>query len=193
MEEEQDLQQLLGQLEGIEPENIPDQVAQIAEPELGQVSEPEIGPEQDSNAILPEPIEAQLIVKDEPEVPRPININKYLDRLDGVTDEVLNACRSDRQEAQEVILLLRSQINEAITNNKQPSRMWVDGLVKAVEVKSTVNMTAVKIIEANAKILAATKASGTNVQVNNNSVTVAGTDMDLEKILDEPLTSDDEY
>lgn len=187
MKEEQDLQQLLGQLEGIEPENIPEQVAQIAEPQ------PEPGPEQEPKAIIPEPIEAQLIAKDEPEAPRPININKYLDRLDGVTDEVLNACRSDRQEAQEVILLLRSQINEAITNNKQPSRMWVDGLVKAVEVKSLVNMTAVKIIEANAKILAATKAGGTNVQVNNNSVTVAGTDKDLEKILDEPLTSDDEF
>lgn len=184
MEEEHDLQQLLGQLEGIEPNNVPEQVAEI-------VSEPK--QEAQIAAVVPQPIEAQVVVKEEPEAPRPVNINKYLDRLDGVTDEVLNACRSDRQEAQEVILLLRSQINEAITNNKQPSRMWVDGLVKAVEVKSLVNMTAVKIIEANAKILAATKAGGTNVQVNNNSVTVAGTDKDLEKILDEPLTSDDEF
>jgi hypothetical protein len=184
-----DLQQLLGQLEQIEPDNIPEEMISTQQ---NAAVETEINAE--VKAEIATPASAILVpAKEEFEAPRPININKYLDRLDGVTDEVLNACRSDRQEAQEVIHLLRGQINDAIINNKQPSRMWVDGLVKAVEVKSLVNMTAVKIIEANAKILAATKAGSTNVQVNNNNVTVAGTDKDLEKILDEPLTSDDEY
>lgn len=180
-----ELQELLGELEGVEPDNIPAEIIQVAEEQEAVV---EVVQEQINEiSLIAKPVEDQSIA------PRPININKYLDRLDGVTDEVLNACRADRQEAQDVILLLRSQINDAIANQKQPSRMWVDGLVKAVEVKSLVNMTAVKIIEANAKILAATKAGGTNVQVNNNSVTVAGTDKDLEKILDEPLTADDEF
>lgn len=121
-----------------------------------------------------------------------IDISKYMDKLDGVTDEILNACRSDRQEAQDVIHMLRREIEQSINNNKQPSRMYVDGLVKAVEVKANINMTAVKMIEANAKMLATTKA-GMNVQVNNNNLSVAGNDKDLERILAEPLTADDDY
>ena len=58
-----------------------------------------------------------------------------------------------------------------------------------------VNTTVVKMMEANAKMLAAMKISnGTNVQINN--VTASGvteTDQSLERILDEPLTSEDEY
>lgn len=187
MDDDDDLQQLLGQLESSEPDNIPETISEILTTETIADKPPE--PLLDQTEGLPK---QELLPAEPPDVPKPLNINKYLDRLDGVTEEVLNACRADRQEAQDVILLLRSQINDAITNNKQPSRMWVDGLVKAVEVKSTVNMTAVKIIEANAKILAATKA-GSTIQVNNNNVTVAGGDKDLEKILDEPLTFEDEF
>jgi hypothetical protein len=68
--------------------------------------------------------------------------------------------------------------------------MYIDGMVKAVEVKANINMTAVKMIEANAKMLAATKATS-NVLVSNN-VSVGG-DLDLEKILSEPITQEDEY
>ena len=191
MEQEDDLAELLGQLDGIGNDNVPEEIQEEKEipAESETIKEEKEPVEASTELIIEEPKqEAELEIAN-----KPININKYLDRLDGVTDEVLNACRADRQEAQDVILLLRGQINDAITNNKQPSRMWVDGLVKAVEVKSLVNMTAVKIIEANAKILAATKATSTNVQVNNNNVTVAGNDKDLEKILDEPLTYEDEF
>jgi hypothetical protein len=148
-------------------------------------------PKVNADAVIITPKTQEIINTDEAR--KPIDINKYLDRLDGVTEEVLNACRADRQEAQDVILMLRNEIDEAIKNNKQPSRMYVDGLVKAVEVKSTINMTAVKIIEANAKVLAATKVTSTSVQVNNNTLNVNGADKDLEQILDEPITADDEY
>jgi hypothetical protein len=69
--------------------------------------------------------------------------------------------------------------------------MYVDGLVAAVEVKANINMTAVKILEANAKMLAATKAAVSNVMVNQN-VSVGNNDSDLVKILEEPLTKMDE-
>ncbi len=120
-----------------------------------------------------------------------VDVRKYFDRLDGVTDEILNACRSDRQETQDVISMLRHEIEQSLNQNKDPARMFVDGLVKAIEVKANINMTAVKMMEANSKMLAAIKAS-TNVQVNNQQVNLGG-DHDLERVLDEPLTIDDEY
>lgn len=124
--------------------------------------------------------------------PLNVNLQKYLDRLDGVTDEILGACRSDRQEAQDVIQMFRQEIEQALNQNKAPSRMFVDGLVKAVEVKANINMTAVKMMEANAKMLASMKAT-TSVQVNNQNVSLTGNDRDLERVLDEPMTADDEY
>jgi hypothetical protein len=69
--------------------------------------------------------------------------------------------------------------------------MFVDGLVKALEVKSNVNMTAVKALEATAKMIATTKA-GSSVQVNNLNVG-PGNSSDLESVLALPLSQDDEY
>lgn len=134
---------------------------------------------------------ALVSLTDTPPASPVIDLNKYLVRLDGVTDEILDACRSDRQEAQEVINMFRREIEGAANKNQVP-RMYVDGLVKAVEVKANINMTAVKMMEANAKMLASTKAT-TNIQVNSQNVNVASNDQDLERILDEPMTPDDEY
>lgn len=123
-----------------------------------------------------------------------VDVHKYLNKLDSVTDEILDACRSDRQEAQDVINMFRNEIEQSINQSRPPSRMYVDGLVQAVEVKANINMTAVKILEANAKMLAATKVTGNNVMVNNNvSMGSGSVDTDLEKILSEPITKMDEY
>ena len=111
----------------------------------------------------------------ESEIDDAVNFQKYLIELDGVTSEVLQACRSDRQEAQDVINLLRKEVTDAIKSNKPPSRMYVDGLVKAVEVKAGINATAVKMMDSVAKVLASTK-SGINIQ--NNSLNVSGTELD---------------
>lgn len=117
-----------------------------------------------------------------------VDITKYHERLDEVTDEILKACRSDRQEAQDVIELLRLQIDDAINKSQSPQRMWVDGLVKAVEVKAGINATAVKIVEANAKMLAATRAG---VNILNQNVNTGSED--LEEVLSRPMTEIDEY
>ena len=42
----------------------------------------------------------------------PTDVIKYLDKMDEVAEEVLIACRNDRQEAQEVINMLRGQCDE---------------------------------------------------------------------------------
>ena len=117
-----------------------------------------------------------------------IDVVKYHQRLDQVTEDVLSACRADRQETQDVIDLLRRQIDDAVNKNLPPARMWVDGLVKAVEVKAGINATAVKMVEANAKMLAATKAG---VQILNQNIQ-SGTE-DLEDVLSKPLTEFDEF
>jgi len=101
----------------------------------------------------------------EPDVKKEDNIlSKYLDKMDIVTNEVLVSCKADRQEAQQIIDLFLSKINAATA--APPSRMYVDGLVKAIEVKSNINMTAVKIMDTNAKMIAATKAG---IVINNNT------------------------
>jgi ribosomal protein S9 len=60
-----------------------------------------------------------------------------------------------------------------------------------LEVKANVNMIAVKMMEANAKMLAATKAGA--ITVNNNNMNVATGDDYLKQILSEPMASTDEY
>ena len=104
-----------------------------------------------------------------------VDVTKYLDKMEGVADEVLQACRSDRQEAQEVINMLRNQCDEAHNKNVPPARMYVDGLVKSVEVKANINTNAVKVMEGVAKMIAATKAG---LNINNNNVSVSAAELD---------------
>lgn len=103
------------------------------------------------------------------------DVLKYLEKMDEVADEVLISCRNDRQEAQDVINMLKSQCDEAHSKDRPPARMYVDGLVKAVEVKANINGNAVKVMEGVAKMIAATKA-GVNIQ--NNNLSVSGSELD---------------
>ena len=103
------------------------------------------------------------------------DVSRYLDKMEEVSNEVLQACRSDRQEAQDVINMLRGQCDTAHNKSLTPSRMYIDGLVKAVEVKANINTNAVKVMEGVAKMIAATKAG---ISIQNNSVTVSGAELD---------------
>lgn len=184
---EDDLQSLLSKLESDGVEEEPKQeIADDAHEEPSSKIEQEIS-DIESNSLT---TLTKIMEVDTPT--SGIDINKYLNRLDNVTEEILTACRADRQEAQDVIQMLRHEIEQSLNSSRAPARMFVDGLVKAVEVKANINSTAVKMIEANAKMLASMKANA-NVQVNNQNVTVAGNDSDLERILNEPLSAEDEY
>lgn len=124
-----------------------------------------------------------------------VDIKKQFEQMDSVAEEVLQGTRADRQEAQDAINLMRTEIDKAITGGHNPSRMYVDNLVKALEVKTTINMTAVKVLEAKAKLLAATKAGisiQNNTQVNNANVQQGGSD-DLVDLLSNPIGPEDEY
>ena len=113
----------------------------------------------------------------------PIDTKKYIDRIDDVTDEILSACRNDRKEAQDTIDLLRGEVQKAVNAGNNPARMWVDGLVKAVEVKSNINMTAVKALEASVKTIAALRAGGGINILNQQNV---GNGPDLAELLSQP-------
>jgi len=135
----------------------------------------------------PEPV----VVEVEPPI---VDMRKQFEQLEEITNEILQGARSDRQETQDAIVLLRGQIDLSIKNGGNPARMYVDNLVKALEVKAQINITAVKAIEAKAKMLAATKAGTViNNQITNANANIANSDKHLIDILAEPLRSEDEY
>jgi len=192
-----DLQELLDQLDGrdeaveqilqeadVDEEEDLSPPTEVVVSDLPDISELQNTPldERDMEIITP------VAATETAPIAATVNVAKYHERLDQVTEDVLAACRADRQEAQDVIDLVRRQIDDAVNKNQAPQRMWVDGLVKAVEVKAGINATAVKIIEANAKMLAATKA-GVNI-LNQN---IQSGSEDLEDVLSKPLTEFDEY
>lgn len=136
-----------------------------------------------------EPIKNAIRQADAPPPPPPVDIQqniptidlqKHIDRLENLTDEILLACRNDRAETQEVINLLKKQVEDDHKLNKKLDRGAIDGLVKALEVKSNINTTAVKMIEANIKSIAAQKPN----QVNQNNILLTdGSNKELMDIL----------
>lgn len=133
-----------------------------------------------------------------PDEPPIVDIRKTFEQADQAIDEIQQGARGDRQETQDAINLCRSEIDKAIAGGGNPPRMWVDNLAKILEVKATINMTAIKALELKAKLLAATKAG---VVVNNTNQNVAaaasgGQDKSLVELLsNNPLdsTGDDEF
>ena len=121
--------------------------------------------------------------------PEAVDITKYLRRLDDVTDDVLKACKTDRAETQDLINLLRDQVENSISTGSKISTGIIESLVKAIEVKSNINTTAVKMIEANAKTLAATKSS---INIQQNTVSAGIDSSMLERILSQPLGENDD-
>jgi len=136
--------------------------------------------------------EIAAVPKKEEAPPTPaVDLQKYLDTLDDITKEVLDSCRSDRQETQTVIDLCKQAVEDAHSASKSPSRMWVDGLVKAVEVKAGISTNAIKALDSISKMLSATKAGGGfNQQIN---VAGGGGSEDLTSVLSKGLSEDDEY
>jgi hypothetical protein len=120
-----------------------------------------------------------------------IDVVKYHRKLEEVTEDVLVACKKDRAEIQEVVDLMFDEIRNDREAGRNPSRGYTDNLTKLLEVKANVNMLAVKIMEANSKMLAATKAGAVTVN-NNNNMNVAGDDF-LKQLLAQPMLETDDY
>jgi len=176
-----DLRELLDELEETEV-NAPE--PPVSEPEL---AEPELLMPTDAREVADvsqtQTIQPTAIVPVEPEV-EIIDREKFKKDIETVTDEVLEAYRADRQEAQDVINLLRNKIDDTPGD---PPRMYIDGLVKIVEVKASISTNAIKMIEANAKVLASTKSK---IGQQNNTL-INGANLDLEGVLNQPIQDDD--
>jgi hypothetical protein len=104
-------------------------------------------------------------------------INKYAEQLEIVTNEILTACRADRTEVQKLIDNFSDRL-EHFTDGPPPKSL-IDGLVQAVEVKSGINLNAIKIMDTNAKFISATKSTS-NTQ---NNLNIGGSAEELRKIL----------
>ena len=173
-----ELTDLLGQLDEID--NAPKETVESESTVEPSGLEPHVLKPKDKQIALSEPQNTPDEV-----IPHNVDVVQYFERYDAMAEEIFAACRNDRREAQEVIALCKEQIGEAIDNDRSPARMYVDSLVKAVEVKANVNDTTVKMIDAGAKLLAAAK-NQINIQQNNVSI-----GDDLDDILNRPMN--DEY
>ncbi len=132
-----------------------------------------------------------------PPEPPIVDLRKQFEQMDAVASEVIQAARSDRQETQDVITICRTEIDKAINANHIPNRGYLDNIVKALEVKASINLTVIKAMDAKAKLLAATKAGvnvGVNVQNSATSISQTGsTDPTLVALLSEnPLSGSGE-
>ena len=103
----------------------------------------------------------------------PVDVVEYKQKLDAITEEVIDACRSDRQEVQVVISDLRDRLEEM----KNPNKALIDGIVKALEVKTNINQNAIRIMDTNAKFLSSIKST---MNIDNNISVDA---KELERIL----------
>lgn len=118
-----------------------------------------------------------------------VDLNKFVERYEVISKEILDCCRADRQEAQDAANLCRSQIDDILktTNNpREVPRIYVESLVKAIEVKANINTNAVKIIDSGAKLIASIK-SQININNTNNNLSV---DKELSALLATPLDSE---
>lgn len=152
---------------GIDGDNSPP-LETIEQPIPEPLKPVEIPRTQDTRTVDVQPAIVPVeLVKPTEDTEPVVDLRKQFAQFDAVAEEVLQGTRHDRQEIQEAINLCRGEINKAVNNNANPSRMWVDNLAKVLEVKATVNLTAIKALEAKAKLIAASKAG---IQVNNNNV-----------------------
>jgi hypothetical protein len=119
----------------------------------------------------------------------PVDVQKMFKRMEDVTADVLQCAKDDRSQAELAIVMMKDAIDVAHAANKPASKTYVEGLIKAIEVKAGVNTTVVKIMEANAKLFAALK-SGLQLQINNQNGGSTTSQEDLVRLLNTPLDAD---
>lgn len=110
-------------------------------------------------------------------------LQKMQKEFDNISGEILGTWRSDRDQIQEVIDIYLN----VVRGGGDLPRVYVEMLVKALEVKSNTSITAVKLLDAKTRLLQALKG-GTSVMIQNNNAVVG--DGDLTKLLSEPMSGD---
>lgn len=87
-----------------------------------------------------------------------------------LTNLVVNNCNEDRKKATEVIEMIEGLIR---SQDKIIHGGSIGRLIQAIDTRSSINATVVKVLESQAKILSARKGPSKNI-VNNNNTTAGG-------------------
>src|SRR5690606_4084644 len=105
-----------------------------------------------------------------------------ISQVHALTEQVLSNCAADREEATAAIDMIKSLIN---SQDKVVHGGTISRLIQAIDTRSSVTMTVVKMLETQAKILSARK--GPSKQINNNTTTTAVGNNTLISILEAGL------
>ena len=117
-----------------------------------------------------------------------INIAKQVERYNDISEEILTSWRSDRVEAQRAIGLVYEIISTTIASNKVPTSSLLEQYVNAIRAKSETSQVAVKLLDACAKLISATRQ---NINIHSNNHTNNLVITELERALSDPLRGDD--
>jgi hypothetical protein len=148
-------------------------------------------------------VEAETMLPAEVIVPPPpplFDTKAEFDHFNAISDEMIQCARADRQETQDAITLVRTQIDKTIqstTGVAKIERGLLDNLSLLLEVKKDISMTFAKALESRVKLIAALKPNQINIQNNVGAGATPGgmVDQDLVKTLSIPVDveGDDEY
>ena len=117
-------------------------------------------------------------------------LNSIAEDYNDVGQEIIDSWRKNNTEIQAVIDHLKDALLDGSVVSAQTGAIpgvYLEQLVKAMDVKSNMSMTVVKVLEAKTKLLAASKSgSGTRNSVNVNITTPS----ELDSILSQPVDDD---
>ena len=138
--------------------------------------------------VLPANYRPSVEVANQAEPPV-IDVREQVQRANATSEEILASWRSDRCEAQGAANFVKSILDNIVSAGDRPSAGLLEQYIKALEVKASTNQTAVKCVDAIAKLLAATKQGGPSVQ--NNTLLAGNSGRELIDILTRPVSSND--
>lgn len=111
-----------------------------------------------------------------------VDIPRVVADFEGDSAEILDCWRRDRAEASEIIEMCRTQI---VAAGNAVQRVYVEAMVQALQVKADANQTAVRVLDARSKLLAALKT-----QLRPKETGATGLNSELTKLLDSPDQTD---
>jgi hypothetical protein len=116
---------------------------------------------------------------------------KTLADFDEASAEILGNYRSDQAQLQDAIDYLRDVVRgqQVVNGNGSVPGVYVEGWIKACEVKASLGQTVVKLLDSKTRLIGATKAAQQIAIINQNN-TGDGDSTDLKKLLSQDVELD---
>jgi hypothetical protein len=200
---EDDVELLLAQLNDPPPASVP---APAPAPPLA----PEAPPVPELPVVLKEPkkgkkdkqvapsppaavvaVAATVVSTDGGEKPA-IDPARLMADFDKQADDILKKVAEDRGRARSIMVMCEEAIRpEGGPANHEAPRIFLEAMVKALEVGANANQTAVKVLDSRSKLVIALKGQiGVNINNNNSAAAGAGVDPELTRLLEKPTMED---